>query len=312
MEMRRLGQFGPEISVVGYGAWEAGGEVWGDVPREHIMNAMEAAVDCGMNWFDTAEVYGQGQSERMVGSFLSGPRRDQVLVFTKVAPDGTGVRPDQIRKAIQGSLKRLRTDYVDLYQIHWPAHDVPVEDYWGAMAGLQDEGLTRFIGVSNFDRPLIERCLAIRHVDSVQNQFSLLVQRDRGEFLPWLEERGIGYLAYGPLAYGLLTGAITKDTKFADDDWRSGKKWGVGYYESLFVPGKFERNVELVERLRPIADRLGVQLAPLALRAAIEVKGVTGVIAGSRNQDHVRSNASAGDLKLDEKTREEIDEIFGP
>ncbi len=310
MEMRKLGQFGPEISVVGYGAWEAGGEVWGEASEEQIMNAMEAAVDAGMNWFDTAEVYGDGQSERMVGRFLAG-RRDRILVFTKVAPDeGTGIRPGQIRKAIHASLKRLRTDYVDLYQIHWPAGDVPVEDSWGAMAELQDEGLTRFIGVSNFDRSLIERCLAIRHVDSVQNQFSLLVQRDRGELLPWLDEQGIGYLAYGPLAYGLLTGAIRKDTKFSDDDWRSGKKWDVGYYESLFARGKLERNVELVERLRPIADRLGVELAPLALRAAIEVSGVTGVIAGSRNQEHVRSNASAGDLKLDEKALEEIDEIF--
>ncbi|MDP8955893.1 MAG: aldo/keto reductase [Actinomycetota bacterium] len=310
MEMRKLGQAGPEISVVGYGAWEAGGEVWGEASEEQIMNAMEAAVDSGMNWFDTAEVYGQGRSEQMVGRFLAGPRRDKVLLFTKVAPDGTGVRPDQIRKAIQGSLKRLRTDYVDLYQIHWPAEDVPVEEYWGAMAGLQDEGLTRFIGVSNFDRALIERCLEIRHVDSVQNQFSLLVQRDRDELLPWLEEQGIGYLAYGPLAYGLLTGAITKDTKFSDDDWRSGKKWDVGYYENLFAPGKFERNVDLVERLRPVADRLGTSIATLALRWAVEMAGVTGVIAGSRNQDHVRSNASAGNLKLDEKTIEEINEIF--
>ena len=310
MEMRKLGQMGPEISVVGYGAWEAGGEVWGEVPVEQIMNAMEAALDSGMNWFDTAEVYGEGQSERMVGRFLNG-RRDKILIFTKVAPDGTGVRPDQIRKAILQSLKRLRTDYVDLYQIHWPAHDVPVEDYWGAMAGLQDEGLTRFIGVSNFDRSLIERCLAIRHVDSVQNQFSLLIQRDRDDLLPWLEERGIGYLAYGPLAYGLLTGAVTKETKFDDDDWRSGKKWNIGYYEYLFAPGKFERNLDLVDRLRPIADRLGVPMSSLALRAAIETAGVTGVIAGSRNPDHVRSNAAAGTLKLDGKTLEEIDDIFG-
>ena len=311
MEMRKLGRAGPEISVVGYGAWEAGGEVWGEIPEERVMNAMEAALDSGMNWFDTAEVYGRGQSEDLVGRFLPG-RRNQVLLFTKVAPDGTGVHPGEIRKAIHGSLKRLRTDYIDLYQIHWPAQDVPVEEYWGAMAELQDEGLTRFIGVSNFDRPLIERCLAIRHVDSLQNQFSLLVQRDRGDLLPWLDEQGIGYLAYGPLAYGLLTGAITKDTKFSDDDWRSGKKWDVGYYESLFAPGKFERNAELVERLRPIADRGRVDLAPLALRAAIEVRGVTGVIAGSRNPEHVRSNASAGELKLDEKTLEEIDEIVGP
>jgi aryl-alcohol dehydrogenase-like predicted oxidoreductase len=310
MEMRKLGKNGPEISVVGYGAWEAGGEVWGNAPDEDAMNAMEAAVDSGINWIDTAAVYGDGRSEEVVGRFLNG-RRNQVLVFTKVAPNGPSLRPDQMRKSIHKSLKRLKTDYVDLYQIHWPVPDMSVEDCWGAMAELQDEGLTRHIGVSNFDRSLIERCLAIRQVDSVQNQFSLFIQHDRDELLPWLAGQGIGYLAYGPLAYGLLTGAITKDTKFSDDDWRSGKRWNVGYYQYLFAPRKFGRNVDLVDRVRPIADRVGCELSALALRAVLEVKGITGVIAGSRNAKHVRSNASAGDLKLDEKTLEEIDQIFG-
>ena len=311
MEMRKLGKSGPDISVIGYGAWEAGGEVWGDEPEEKALNAMEAAIDSGMNWIDTAEVYGGGRSEEVVGRFLNG-RRDQILVFTKVAPDGTGLRRGEVRKALEGSLRRLRTDYVDLYQIHWPpSPDVPAEEFWGEMAELQDEGLTRFIGVSNFDRELIEQCMAIRNVDSVQNQFSLLVQQDRGELLPWLDEQGIGYLAYGPLSYGLLTGAITKDTKFADDDWRSGKKWKMGYYDLLFKPGTFERNIDLVERLKPIADRVGCEVSSLALRAAVDVKGVTAAIAGSRNADHVRSNASAGDLQLDEKTRDEIYENFG-
>jgi aryl-alcohol dehydrogenase-like predicted oxidoreductase len=175
------------------------------------------------------------------------------------------------------------------------------------MAELVDDGLVRYLGVSNFDRPLIERCLAIRHVDSVQNQYSLLHADDRRELLPWLAERGIGYLAYGPLAYGLLGGRMTKDTTFPDDDWRSGRRWKMGYYDELFAPGPFERNIDRVERLRSIADRLGVSVPALALAAVAATPGVTGVIAGSRSRDHVRENAEAGDVELDAATLEEIE-----
>jgi aryl-alcohol dehydrogenase-like predicted oxidoreductase len=156
----------------------------------------------------------------------------------------------------------------------------------------------------------IERCLAIRHVDSIQNQFSLLHQDDRRRPLPWAAEQGIGYLAYSPLGAGILTGAITKETKFADDDLRSGKSWGSGLYHEHFTPRQFEKNVEKVERLRPIAEGLGISVATLALRWVVEQKGVTGAIAGSRNPDHVRTNASAGDLRLDPVVLEEIDAIF--
>jgi aryl-alcohol dehydrogenase-like predicted oxidoreductase len=163
--------------------------------------------------------------------------------------------------------------------------------------------------VSNFDRPLVERCLAIRHVDSVQNEFSLFHQDDRRRLLPWLEEQGVGYLAYGPLAFGLLTGAITEDTTFHPRDWRSGTM-GMSSYQRLFSPRKLRQNLDKVERLRPIAERVGTELAPLALRWVVEQRGVTAAIAGSRNPGHVRSNASAGDLSLDEKTLQEIDAVF--
>ena len=309
MEMRSLGRDGPEISVVGYGAWEAGGDVWGQgVSDERVIQAIRTALDAGCNWIDTAEAYGDGRSEELVARAIEG-RRDEVLIFTKVAPFVSGVRPEQVKRGIKGSLSRLRTDHVDLYQIHWPDRKVPIEETWGAMAELVDEGLTRHIGVSNFGRPLIERCLAIRHVDSVQNQFSLLAQRDRAELLPWLEESGIGYLAYGPLAFGLLTGTMTRDTTFEKDDWRSGEQ-GISYYEQLFAPGTFEENVDKVEELKPIAERLGTDVAALSLRAVLEIRGVTGVIAGSRNPDHVRENAAAGDLELDDVTLKEIDQLL--
>jgi aryl-alcohol dehydrogenase-like predicted oxidoreductase len=174
------------------------------------------------------------------------------------------------------------------------------------MSEVQDEGLARAIGVSNFDRSLVERCLVIRHVDSVQNQLSLLHRDDERDLLPWLRERGIGYLAYGPLAFGLLTGAITAATRFADTDWRSGRRWRLGYYDELFAPGKFEANLATVQRLREVASELGLSLPTLALRAVIETPGVTAAIAGSRRASHVRDNAAAGEAALDPGIRERV------
>jgi methylglyoxal reductase len=311
VDRRKLGSGGPEISVVGYGAWEAGGDMWGPNESEGaVVEAIRAAIDAGMTWIDTAEVYGDGRSEQLVAKAVA-DRRDDVLIFTKVAPRpaGSGFRAEEIKRAIRGSLERLGTDHVDLYQLHWPAMSVPVEETWGAMAELQDAGLAAHIGVSNFDRPLVERCLSVRHVQSVQNEFSLFHQEDRRRFLPWLDEQGVGYLAYGPLAFGLLTGAIREDTTFHPGDWRSGTM-GMSSYSRLFAPRKRGENLERVERLRVIAERLGTELAPLALRWVIEQRGVTAAIAGSRKAAHVRSNAAAGDLQLDAKTLQEIDAIF--
>ena len=169
--MRKLGSQGPDISVVGFGAWEAGGDMWGaEVDDRDTTRAIEAGLDAGMNWIDTAEAYGDGRSERLVGRIAR--RRSGVMVFTKVAHFASGSRPHEIRAAIEGSLQRLGLDAVDLYQVHWPnERKVPVEETWGAMTELRLEGLARAIGVSNFDRTLVERCEAIGHVDSVQNQF---------------------------------------------------------------------------------------------------------------------------------------------
>ncbi|HWO70920.1 MAG TPA: aldo/keto reductase [Actinomycetota bacterium] len=294
MEMRKLGREGPEISVVGYGAWEAGGTDWGPNPSDdEVIAAIRAALDAGMTWIDTAEVYGDGRSEELVGRAVAG-RRDEVLIFTKVAPEpeGSGLRPEQVRRAIRGSLRRLGVDHVDLYQVHWPDRGVPVEETWGAMAELVEEGLARHVGVSNFDQGLVERCLRIRHVDAVQNEFSLIERGDRAALLPWLAERGVGYLAYGPLGYGILTGSLGPAATFPEGDWRARR-------EGPFAPGVFERNLELVARLRPIAERLHLPLAVLALRWVVEQPGVTAAIAGSRNPEHVRTNARAGEVRLD-------------
>jgi aryl-alcohol dehydrogenase-like predicted oxidoreductase len=315
VKTRTLGENGPEISVVGYGAWEAGGADWGpNASEEAVLDSMRAIFDEGINWIDTAEVYGQGRSEELVARAVAG-RRDEVLIFTKVAPDdeGSGIRPQEIRPAIRGSLSRLQTDHIDLYQVHWPDDRIPVEDTWGAMAEVVREGLALHIGVSNFDRERIERCLPIHPVTSVQNQFSLIHQDDRAELLLWLARQGIGYLAYSPLGFGLLSGALGPDATFHSGDWRGRQRAG-STEEGVgpFSAGNFERNLERVERLRSVAERLGIPVSTLALAWVVHQEGVTAAIAGSRNAAHVESNAVAGDVTLDAPTLQEIDSIFGP
>lgn len=311
MKTRRLGSQGPEISLIGFGAWEAGGMAWGpNPPDEQTLEAMRVAFDNGMTWVDTAEVYGGGRSEELVGQALEG--RDEVLVFTKVAPRpaGTGFDRKGIRKAAEKSLARLGRDVIDLYQLHWPSRDVEVEETWEAMAALVDDGLVRHIGVSNFDQSRIERCEKIRHVDSLQPHFSLLHQDGRDDLFPFCEDNGTGTVSYGPLGYGLLTGAITNETEFGDDDWRGGGH-GMRAYESMFAPGKLEANLDKVESLRPVADRLGITLAQLALAWVLHQRGATGAIAGSRSPDHVAENAQGAEVELAEKDLEEIDSILG-
>jgi len=300
------------MSVVGFGAWEAGGDAWGpNDSEERVIEAVHAGLDAGMTWIDTAEVYGNGVSERIVGRAVRG-RRDDVLVFTKVAPssEGTGFRPDEVRTAIRASLERLDLEDVDLYQLHWPDDTgIPVEETWGAMVSLRDEGLARHVGVSNFDRELIERCETVGRVDSLQNELSLLVQEDREKLLPWLAERGITYLAYSPMGAGLLTGAMRAGTVFPDDDWRSGRRPGDEQPEP-FRPGAFEDNIAKVDRLGEIAARLGTTTAALALAWVVSISPTTVAIAGSRNPEHARSNAAAGGLELTAEVLAEIDSIF--
>ncbi|HEX6208065.1 MAG TPA: aldo/keto reductase [Actinomycetota bacterium] len=307
MRMRPLGA--SEISVIGFGAWEAGGGVWGENESDdRVIEAIRTGLDAGITWIDTAEGYGSGRSEELVGKAIEGR---EAFVATKVAPkpEGTGHRPEEVRRACLASLERLGIGAIDLYQLHWPSDDVPVEETWGAMAELADEGLVRELGLSNFGREQIERCEAIRTVDSLQPQFSILHLKHR-DLIRWCGERGIGVVTYGPLAYGLLTGAIDEDTEFADDDWRSGRGAGMSYYDALFAPGKLERSLAVVDRLRPIAERLGITPAQLSLAWILHQPGVTAAIAGSRNPDHVRQNAEAGDVELSPDVLDEIEGIL--
>jgi aryl-alcohol dehydrogenase-like predicted oxidoreductase len=312
--MRRLGSDGPRISVVGYGAWEAGGgSEWGPArPDERIVEAIRAGLDAGINWIDTAEVYGSGRSEELVGRAVA-RRRQDVLIFTKVAPspEGTGFRPEEVHKACRGSLERLGVDHLDLYQLHWPdSTGVPVEETWGAMAELVEQGMVRHIGVSNFDREAIERCDAIRHVDSLQPEFSML-EPENSSLIAWCGQRGIGVITYGPLAYGILTGAITEHSTFEPGDHRAP---GGEVYDTFLRPGRVESTIVVVDALRGVADRLAVSRADVAIAWNVAQPGVTGAIVGSTDPDHVRANAAAGDLELGAETLAELDRVvsMGP
>ena len=221
---------------------------------------------------------------------------------TKVAPSdgGSGFLPDQVQDACDASLARLGIDVIDLYQLHWPDESgVPIEDTWGAMVELVAAGKIRFAGVSNFDRELLERCLAIRHVDSLQQEFSMLALEDR-DLIRWCGEQGIGVVSYSPLGVGFLTGRYTRASAAAIDDWRSGEaEWTS--------PARLDAVFAIVDGLRPIAERLGITMGQLALAWNISQPGVTAAIAGSRSGEHMRQNADAGDLALDAATIAEVE-----
>jgi aryl-alcohol dehydrogenase-like predicted oxidoreductase len=312
MRTRRLGAGGPELSVVGFGAWQAGGRGWGPNPPEaEVIRAVHAAIDAGVNWIDTAEIYGSGKSESVVGRALEDPRhRESMLIASKVAPkgSGTGFRAKQVRKACEQSLSRLGTDVIDLYQLHWTDRSVPIEETWGAMVSLVEDGLVRWIGVSNFKQKLIERCEAARHVDSLQPEISLLTP-ELLDLAAWCGDQGIGVIPYSPLACGMLTGAITVETVFGDDDFRSGNMWDSDLYAEFFAPGKLPQSVAVVDGLRPIAARVGCTLAQLSLAWLLAQPGVTSPIVGTRNAEHVVEDAAAAEVELDAATLAEIEAV---
>lgn len=297
------------------GTWEAGG-MWGSNPSDEAMiAAMQYAFDAGMNWVDTAEIYGPHVSEVLVGKAVKD--RPDVLVFTKVAPftpPGSGYGRKGVRAGVEGSLRRLGRDVIDLYQLHQPpGKSDSLEETWEAMAEIADEGLVRWIGVSNFTQEQIETCERIRHVDSLQPFFSMLT-RFTADLIAWCGRNGTGVIAYGPLAFGLLTGTITKDTVFEHEDWRSGESEIPAVragYQFLFAPEVRPGHLAVVEALRPVADRLGVTLAQLAVAWAVHQPGVTGAITGTRKANRARENAGAGAVELDTKDLEEIGGILG-
>jgi aryl-alcohol dehydrogenase-like predicted oxidoreductase len=309
MQFRNLGSQGPGISVVGVGTWAIGGLGWGPQDDDESIAALHRALDAGINWVDTAAVYGLGHSEEIVGQ-VARERGEGVLVFTKCGRKWdadrhalvSDLRPASIRSELQRSLKRLGRDHVDLYQFHWPdtVTGTPVEESWATMAELVEEGTVRWAGVSNFSVDLLERCERIRHVDSLQPPLSLIARRALRELLPWCEAHGTGVIAYSPLQSGLLSGAfsIERRAQLAEDDWRRGSP--------DFSEPRLSANLALADRLRPIAERHGVEVAAVAVAWVLEQSGVTGAIVGARRPSQLDAWLAAGTLRLDADDLEQI------
>ncbi len=316
LKTRQLGSSGLEITSLGFGSWAAGGGGWafgwGTQDDKASLDAMRHALDLGVNWIDTAAVYGLGHSEAVVGRLLRElSPADRPFVFTKcgltwddqnrMAQPRRILKPEIIRAECEASLRRLGIERIDLYQFHWPDQSgTPVEESWGAMVQLIEQGKIRAAGVSNFNTALLNRCEGVHHVDSLQPPFSL-IRRDVGaNEIPWCNEHNTGVICYSPMQSGLLTENFSADrvARFAEDDWRR--------HATEFQSPNLNRNLELRDALRPIAKRYGTSVSSVAVAWVLAVPGVTGAIVGARSAEQVDGWIGAADLQL---TPAELDEI---
>ncbi|MDE0431354.1 MAG: aldo/keto reductase [Caldilineaceae bacterium] len=311
MEYRAFGRTGLDVSAIGYGCWEIGGG-YGHFDENEVVAAVQRALDLGINLFDTAEGYGYGQSERLLGKAL-GARRKEAIVVTKFGiyrPEGEWQRDSRRETAlaaIDRSLKALGTDYVDVYLIHWPDRETPLEESMGALEEIVQAGKARFVGVSNFTPDQIETCMATRRVDIAQYGYHMFDRRLEREIFPTIAEHGIGLMTYGSLAHGLLAGAFTPETSFDEDDWRSN---GIAFNIPLFTEEVFARNVAAVDELKPIAARHGKTVAHLALRWVLSNPVVSVALVGFRRPVEVEEGAASLDWSLDQETLDEINAVF--
>ena len=302
MERRGLGTSGIEVTPIIMGTWQAGKAMWAGIEDRETTRAIRAAYDAGITTFDTAESYGKGHSERVLGRALASVR-DRVVLATKVFPDH--LKYDQVIKACHRSLKNLDTDFIDLYQIHWPAGSfkseaVPIGETMGAMNDLKEQGKIRAIGVSNFSRAQLEEACRYARIVSLQPPYSLFWRHVEEDAMPYCRQNGITLLAYSPMAQGLLTGKFGPGHKFAKGDHRAKNK--------LLRPEHSKRVQAALEALRPIAEGHGMTLGQLAL-AWVIAHPDTCAIAGARNAEQVLQNAKAAEIRLTPAEMEELDRI---
>jgi len=315
METRKLGNSDLQLSPVGFGAWAIGGAgwefSWGQQEDADSIAAILRALELGVNWIDTAAVYGTGHSEEIVAQAVKHWKGKRPYIFTKCTlrwDENRKVYPEHsaasIRKECEDSLRRLQVDTIDLYQMHWPPRDngAGLEEAWTAMRELQKEGKARWIGVSNFDRAQMERAAKIAPITSDQPPFSIIRRAIEAEILPHCEKNGIGVVSYAPMASGLLTGAMTRERAAAlsPDDFRS--------RNPEFKEPRLSKNIELVERLRKVGARHGRGPGEIAIAWVLSHPAITGAIVGARNAKQAEGVMRAGEIQL---SKDEIAEMAG-
>ncbi len=316
---RALGSSEVSVSPVIFGAWAIGGWMWGGADEADSIAAIRASIDSGATTIDTAAIYGLGDSEEVVGKAIRG-LRDQVQIATKcgmrwdsdegadpwASKDQSGrdvvirknSRPESVVYELEQSLKRLGTDFIDLYQVHWPDSTTPVEETMAALVKLKDQGKIRAIGVSNYDVSWMRRAQAVAPLASLQPPYSLIQRKIEPEILPFCRENGIGVIVYSPLERGLLAGTVGPDRVFPEGDHRATHRF--------FTVVNRERVLQSLKRVRPIAERHGVSLAQVAINWTIQEPGVTAALVGARTAEQARHNAEAMRFALTAEERAEV------
>jgi aryl-alcohol dehydrogenase-like predicted oxidoreductase len=315
MTKKNLGNSDLAISSLGVGAWAMGGGgwkfAWGSQDDSDSLGAIHAALDRGMNWIDTAAIYGLGHSEEIVGKALKDCGGHKPYIFTKCErrwhEDGQiypALKAGSIREECENSLRRLGVDVIDLYQIHWPEPDEDIEEGWTAMARLKEEGKVRWIGVSNFNVSQLKRAQAIAPVTSLQPPYSLLAHNVEKEILPFAQQNNIGVIVYSPMRAGLLAGKMTKERaqSLPADDWRSRDK--------DFQEPKLTQNLQLVEILKKVGEKHGRTPGEVALAWTLHNPAVTAAIVGVRRADQVDGVAGALSFRLSPDEVSEIESFF--
>jgi aryl-alcohol dehydrogenase-like predicted oxidoreductase len=314
MRTRQLGNSDLQITPIGIGAWAIGGGGWngsmGPQNEGDSIPAIHAALDHGLNWIDTAALYGLGHSEEVVARALAG-RSPRPYVFTKcervwdsAGRVGASLKAHSIRRECEASLRRLQTDVIDLYQIHWPEPDEDIEEGWTEMARLQEEGKVRSIGVSNFNVQQMQRAQDIAPVTSLQPPYSIVTREIEQEILPYAGRHSIGVIVYSPMSAGLLTGAMTRErvADFAQEDWRRNLP--------NFREPRLSRNLRLVEHLREIGQRHGRTPGEVAIAWTLNHPAVTGAIVGFRSPKQVAGIVGALEFRLTASEMAEIEKAF--
>lgn len=311
MEFRKMGNSDMKVSVISQGSWAIGGKWahgWGEVDDKESIRTIQKSIDAGINFIDSANVYGLGHAEEIIGEAIKG-RRDKVFLATKFAAivDEEGnitwdASPEHMAQECEKSLKRFNTDYLDLLQIHWPLAETPLSETMDGFKRLIKAGKLRYAGVCNFSKAQMEEALKYGELISHQLRYNLLERDVEADIIPFCIQKGIGVQVYGPLAHGLLAGEFKRGDKLKEEDWRS--------RYTLYEPDKFEKIMGILDKLLPIAKGYGRTLADLAVNWILSRKGVTTALIGMMHPWQVDENLKAVDFKLSEKDLADIEKAI--